>query len=153
MLFLSTLDATLEGSSPFNLYKLHLCYRPSLTHAELAPILSDPAYPLPLLPQGLSPRPPACLPVLPLCEAPPPFGGQSLWVRFWDLTCCGPLSGVSDRSDHHLQQRGAVVRPLPASPVWLHGPHGVTTPPGLGVQTGQPGAAERHLRHLGPTGA
>lgn len=110
-------------------------------------MLSAPAYPLPLLPQGL---PPASLPVPPLCAAP--LSGQSLWVRFWALTCCGPLSGVSDRSGHHLQQHGAVARPLPASPVWLHGPHVATTPPGLGVQTGQPGAAGRHLRHLGPTG-
>lgn len=85
----------------------------------------------------------------PLCS---PLSDQSLWVRFWALTCCGPLSGVSDRSGHHLQQHGAVARPLPASPVWLHGPHVATTPPGLGVQTGQPGAAGRHLRHLGPTG-
>lgn len=89
----------------------------------------------------------------PLCSLLPPHpSGQSLWVRFWALTCCGPLSGVSDRSGHHLQQRGAVARPLPASSVWLHGPHVATTPPVLGVQTGQPGAAGRHLRHLGPIG-
>lgn len=149
------LGSILAGPSPFNLSDAAsvLKARPAPCRTctrAFCPSLSSAVYRLLLLSQGLPPRPPACLPVPPLHTDPHP---QPLWVRFWALTCCGLLSGVSDRSGHHSQQRGAAARPLPASPVWLHGPHAATTPPVPGVQTGQPGAVGRHLRHLGPTGA